>query len=162
MKSEKLSNEISLSGPALVELLRAVLDKGMPFRFQAKGASMSPFIKDGDVIIVSPLSGALPRRGDVVAFTHPQTQSLVVHRIVAKKGDCFIIKGDNTSNTGDLILKANILGCVTRVKRDGKKIFMGLGPERFLIALLTRRGLLFPLLYPLKRMLGPIIRRLAI
>jgi signal peptidase I len=162
MKSEKLSHEISLSGPALIELLRAVMDKGLPFRFRAKGVSMSPFIKDGDVITVSPLFGALPRRGDVVAYTHPQTQRLVVHRIVAKKGDYFIVKGDNTSNTDDLILKANILGHVTRVKRNGKKIIIGLGPERFLIALLTRRGLLFPLLYPLKQVVGSIIRRLVI
>jgi len=47
--------ELQLSGPSLVELLRSVLDKGVPFRFQAKGFCMTPFIKDGDVITVFPL-----------------------------------------------------------------------------------------------------------
>ena len=47
------------------------------------------------------------------------------------------------------------MGRVTRVERNGKEIFFGLGPERFLIAFLTRRGLLFPLLYPLWRMVRP-------
>lgn len=154
--------ELKLSGTALVELLQAVLDKGVPVRFRAKGFSMTPFIKDDDVITVAPLSDALPRLGDVLAFIHPQTERIVVHRVVGKKGIYFLVKGDNTSDSDGLISKTDILGCVTRVERDGKKIFLGLGPERCLIAFFTRRRLLIPFLYPIWRMVRPIIRRLAI
>jgi signal peptidase I len=155
----KKGGELHLSGPDLIKLLQAVLDKGVPFRFRAKGFSMSPFIKDNDVITVSPLTDDSTRSGDVVAFIRPEMKKLVIHRVVGKEGEYFHIKGDNITDTDELIPIANILGRVTRVERNGKKIFFGLGPERFLIAFLTRRGLLFPLLYPIWRMVRPIFRR---
>ena len=133
--------ELSLSGPALVELIRAVLDKGMSFRFRAKGFSMSPFIKDGDVVAVSPLHGILPSVGNIIAVIHPGTGRLVVHRLVGKRGYSFLIKGDNNPDTDRPVFKTDILGCVKSVEREGKKVFIGLGPERFLIAFLTRMKL---------------------
>lgn len=151
--------DLSLSGPALVELLRAVLDKGAPFRFRAKGFSMYPFIKDGDVVTVSPLPDTSPSPGDVVAFIRPETEKLVIHRVARKRGDSFLIKGDNTPHADGLIPEANILGCVTEVERDGKNVFLGLGPERFLIALLTRKGRFFTLLLPVCRLVCLILRR---
>ncbi len=157
----KKGGELLLSGPALVELLRAVLDKGVPFRFRVKGFSMTPFIKDGDVITVSPLSDALPRLGDVVAFIHPEMERLIVHRMVGQNGNYFLVRGDNTSSvTNDLIPKENILGCTTKVEREGNEVFLGLGPERLLIALLTRIGLLSPMLSPLWKLFRPFVKRL--
>ena len=149
----------TLSGAALLELLQAVLDKGAPFRFQAKGFSMTPFVRDRDVITVSPLPGTSPGLGDVVAFIKPETGKLAVHRVVGKRGDSYLIKGDNSPEGDGLVPKANVLGRVSRVERDGKRVFLGLGPERFLIAFLTRRGLLFPLLLPVWRLVRPIVRR---
>jgi len=158
----KKGEGLLLSGPALVKILQAVLDKGVPCRFRAKGFSMTPFIKDGDVITVSPLSNALPRLGDVVAFIHPETERLVVHRMVGQNGNYFLVRGDNTSSvTNDLIPKENILGCTTRVEREGNEVFLGLGPERLLIALLTRTGLLSSLLPPLWRLVRPFVKRLT-
>ena len=90
-------DELSLSGPAFVELIRAVLDRGVPFRFKAKGLSMHPFIRHGDVITITPLSENLPRYGDVVAFVRPRTFALVVHRVVGKRDGAFLIKGDNVA-----------------------------------------------------------------
>jgi hypothetical protein len=48
-------SELFLTGPVFIELLHATLAKGVPFPFRARGSSMHPFIKDGDVITVSPL-----------------------------------------------------------------------------------------------------------
>jgi len=145
----------------LVALLRAVLERSQPFRFEAPGFSMSPFIQDGDAITVSPLSVAAPRLGDVVAFIRPESGKLVVHRVVGKQDGAFLIQGDNAEETDGPVPAANVLGRVTRVERNGKKVYLGLGPERYLIALLSRWGLFRPLLlwgWPLVR---PIVRRLA-
>ena len=38
----------------VAELMTAVLTRGVPFRFQASGVSMSPFIHDNDVITIAP------------------------------------------------------------------------------------------------------------
>ena len=150
---------LSLSGPALTAITRAVLGKGVPFRFRARGASMRPFIRDGDVITVTPLSGNLPRYGDVAAFIRPGTRQLVIHRVVGKSNGSFLIKGDNSFRDDGFIPLANILGRVTKVERDQKKVYLGLGPERCLIAFLTRSGLLYPLLFPVWRLIRLIIKR---
>ena len=54
---------LALSGAALQEFLAAVLERTVPFRFTARGYSMHPFIRDADVITVSPLGGRAPRVG---------------------------------------------------------------------------------------------------
>jgi len=152
-------SDLPLSGRGLVDLLRAVLQKGVPVRFQAKGFSMSPFIKNNDVVTISPGQGTRPGLGDIIAFAHPETQGLCIHRIVCNKDGFFVTKGDNRSQTDESVPIENILGSVARVERDGKQIFLGLGSERFLIAFLGRRGLLFPILLPLWRLVRPFMRR---
>ena len=154
-------SDLPLSGRALVELLRAVLQKGVPVRFQARGFSMAPFIKNKDLVTVSPFQGDRAGLGDILAFVHPETQGLCVHRIVRKKGDLYVTRGDNRSENDERVPQESILGFVTGVQRDGKQVFLGLGPERFLIAFLGRRGILFPLLFPLWRIVRPFMRRPA-
>jgi hypothetical protein len=149
----------TLSGPVLTELLRAVLDRGEPFWFEAPGFSMSPFIQNGDTITVTPLAGGSPGRGEVVAFLRPDSDKLVVHRVVGQRGDMFLVRGDNGGEECDLVPVASILGHVTRVERHGQPVRLGLGPERRLIAALSRLGLLQPVLRLLWPLLRPVVRR---
>ena len=142
----------------LPELVKEVLGKGVECRLQVKGYSMSPFIKDSDVVTISPMSDSSPGFGDVIAFIHPGTEKLIIHRVVWKSRDAYLLKGESALEPDGLIKKENILGLVTKVERKGKRIFLGLGPERFLIALLTRTNLLLPVLRPLWRILRPIAR----
>jgi signal peptidase I len=127
----KRGDELLLSGPDLIELLQAILDKGVPFRFRAKGFSMSPFIKDDDVITVSPLTDGSTHSGDIVAFIRSEMKKLVIHRVVGKQGEYFHIKGDNIPNTDELIPKANIIGRVTKVERNGKRFIWVLARSDF-------------------------------
>lgn len=138
--------DLPLSSSALLELMQAVLERGKPFRFCARGWSMAPFIQDGDVITVSPFSHSQPGTGEVVAFVRPETGSLVVHRIVARGATSSLLQGDNGSEFYDgKIPQENLLGRVTRVERNGHPIWLGLGPERHIIARLSAAGLLAPL-----------------
>lgn len=155
---KKRGNELSLTAPDLTNLLLDVLEKGLPFRFRAKGSSMSPFIKNGDVITVVPLSECPPRLGDVVPIIHTRTGDLVVHRIIGKSRNSFLIKGDNATKMDGLFPKTDILGAVKIVERNGKRVFIGLGPERVMIAFMTRTGILFPIFYPLWKLMRPIFR----
>jgi len=154
-------SDFCLSGRALVELLDAVLQKGMDARFQAKGFSMAPFIKNEDVVTVSPVKSKRPGLGDIIAFVHPESQGLCVHRIVRKKNSIYVTKGDNLSETDEWVPRENILGFVSKVERVGSRVFLGLGPERFLIAFLACRNLLFPLLFPLWKLVRPFFGRSA-
>lgn len=137
---------LSLSNQALIDLLSSVLDKGVPFKFQAKGNSMEPFIKEGDVIIVSPLLKKNPSIGEVVAFIHPHTGRLIVHRIIAKQKMDYLIQGDGIfDHTDGQIPLDCILGRVTTIERNGRESQLGLGIERIPITWLLRLRLLTPL-----------------
>jgi signal peptidase I len=134
-----------------------MLGKGMSVSFTAKGFSMAPFIKDGDVLTVVPLEGTSPVSGDVVAFFRPGTEKLTIHRVIGEEGDSYWMRGDNSLQADGFIPKTSILGRVKRVERNGKKVYLGLGLERFLIAFLNRRGLIYPLLSPIRRVIRLLI-----
>ncbi len=129
----------SLSGSALAEVAREVLARGRSFRFLAPGTSMSPFIRDGDVVTLVPFDAAACAPGDVVAFVQPESGRLVVHRVVAVAGDRCRIQGDNNPTEDGDFPFGSIIGTVARVERAGKVVRLGLGPERIIIALLSRR-----------------------
>jgi len=160
--------EFSLSGEAMTGLLQAALDRRVPFKFKARGFSMSPFIKDGDVITISPLikysrnflfpltlilspkgrgkgegvSSYSIGFGKPVAFIHSRTGKLIVHRVIGRCGDNYLIKGDRSTELDGLIPSKNILGVVTRVERGDRKVRIGMGLERYIIVFLSRTRIL--------------------
>jgi hypothetical protein len=139
-------SDFSLNQSDLVDLLVAVLATGRSFRFRAKGWSMAPFIRDGDLISVSPVPPRGPAVGQVVAFLRADSGQLVVHRVIAAGPQGYAIRGDNVAGFEDAaVARERIIGCVTQVTRDGKEVRLGLGPESRLIAGLSRTGWLRPL-----------------
>jgi hypothetical protein len=86
-----------------------------------------------------------------VVFTHPHTGKLIIHRIIGKRAGSYLAKGDNAPERDGLISRAAILGRVIKVERDGKEPLLGLGLDRFIIAFMTRTGLL-PLVWPVWRL----------
>jgi hypothetical protein len=141
------ANAQALPNAGFTELLVAVLARGAPFRFQASGYSMSPFIRNGDVLTL----GATPRRlhlGEVVAFINPCNARLSVHRIVQTGPNGYLLRGDNTPEPDGTVAHSDILGRVIRLERCGRRVRLGLGPERVMIVFLSRCGWLIPLLVP--------------
>ena len=143
--------ELNVSSPDMVGLLRDVLGKGASFRFKAKGFSMTPIIKDGDIITVSPCLPAGLLSGDIAAFTHPVTGRLVVHRIIGVRDGSFFVKGDNNDDSDGLIPGSHVLGRITRNERNGRSVQLGLGAERSTIALLSRFRILRLLFVPVQK-----------
>jgi len=137
-----MGSEVLLSGTALGFLMKDVIGKKRPFRFQARGFSMSPFIKDEDVITIFSCSHRSPRLGDVVVYLQPESRKLIVHRIINReKGDC-CTKGDSMDSPDGWVPEDKIIGWVGRVERKGKPISLGMGPERIAVAILSRTSLL--------------------
>lgn len=168
MKSEELDSNfyilgepISINSEALIELIKGTLAKKASLRFKAAGFSMYPFIKDKDVLMISSLDSLVVGLGRVVSFIHPQTQRLIVHRVVGRKKDFYLIKGDNSFSLDGSIPKENILGYVSRVERNNKVLRFGLGKERFIIAFLNRYFSLFAILCLTWKTIRPFVRRFS-
>jgi len=134
--------ELRLSNAAHQELLRATIERGASLRTTVRGFSMSPFIKDGDVLTIAPMDQRAPRVGEVIAFVSPLGGRMAVHRVVSRQNDGWLLRGDNsTTNDGVLDLE-DMLGRVVRVERDGRDVQLGVGAGGVLIARLNRgRGL---------------------
>jgi signal peptidase I len=151
------TEEIALSARALADLAQAVLKKDRPFRFLARGFSMSPFIRDGDILTISPVPSNALTLGDVAAVIHPETRKLVIHRVTALSETSVVIQGDNSPSADKPIPRTDILGRVSRVERNGRSVSLGLGPERVVIARLARLRHR-PWLRPLLKIARPIFK----
>ncbi len=130
--------ELPLSNASLLALAEDVLGRGFSLRFQAKGSSMAPLVRDRDILTVGPKGGDTPRPGDIVAFVHPADGKLCVHRVVAFRNGKATIKGDNVPMADGVFPESSILGYVRRVERDGHDVRSGLGLMGRLIASLSR------------------------
>lgn len=131
-------NEISFSSPALIELIESVLSKGASFRFQVKGFSMVPFIRDNDVVTISAICNSSIGFGQPVAFINPCSGKLTIHRVIGKNNNAYLVKGDSIFKIDGFVPRENILGVITGIDRKGRRVKFGLGPERFIIGLLSR------------------------
>lgn len=146
-ETNQADRELPLSGVILTDLLQSVLAKGGSFRFRAKGTSMYPFIRDGDIIVISPLGRAVPRLGDVVACLRPNADRFTVHRILQKQRSSFLIRGDNSPCDDGWFARESILGRVVQVERKGREVRFGLGTERLPIVALARLRWLTPVVH---------------
>jgi hypothetical protein len=135
-------NEISFPSQALIDLIQSTLSKNASFRFQVKGFSMAPFIKDNDVVTISPIYNSSIGLGKSVAFINPHPGKLAIHRVLGKHNNSYLIKGDSALKVDGLIPQENILGVITAIDREGRRTKFGLGPERVIIGLLSRVKLL--------------------
>lgn len=120
-----------------INLMTAVLHRGASFRFTASGQSMSPFIHHEDVITIKSTS---LRLGDIVAYVNPVNSRLAVHRIIHRSNEKILLKGDNNSIADGWFPASDILGRVVLIEHGGKRVKIGVGVERILLAWLSRRG----------------------
>jgi ribosomal protein S18 acetylase RimI-like enzyme len=148
--------ELCLSNLGQLELLRGLTERGARLRTTVRGASMAPFIRDRDVLTIAPLGGRDPRPGEVVAFTLPGSGRLAVHRVVARDGAGWLIRGDNCPKADGVVARDEMIGRVVRVERAGRDVRLGLGPERVCVAALSRADALTK-----ARALGRLPRRAA-
>jgi hypothetical protein len=138
--------QVTVNESSLLDMMKSTLEGGKSFRFRARGFSMGPFIKDGDVVTIAPIHGRLPGLGDIVATVNGAAGRLFIHRVTRKNNNEYVTRGDNGESDDIPVSAKQILGCVTCVERGGKKVRLGLGPERHAMGLLSGKGLLAPLI----------------
>ncbi len=134
--------ELHLSNQGQLELLRGMRERGASLRTPVHGWSMTPFIRDGDVVTIAPIGPAGPRLGDVLAVELAQGSLLVIHRVVRRVDRGWLLRGDNAMAPDGVVPPEQVLGRVVRVQRLGREVRLGLGRERAVIAALSRAGAL--------------------
>ncbi|MBD3166595.1 hypothetical protein GF324_08350 [bacterium] len=107
-------------------------------KVRARGSSMWPFIKDNDVVVLSPCDPGLLRTGDTVAYKTRGT-GVAVHRIVSSRSGGILLKGDAGCSPDGWMDRSTVIGRIIAVYRGRRRVRWGLGPERSLIAIISRR-----------------------
>jgi len=102
------------------EVARPLLAQGLSVRFQARGASMSPAIRDGEVVEVIPTNVTDLHKNDIVLAK--TEHGFRLHRIVLVDPgeDRFITRGDCGQENDPVLTGAQILGIA-----QSKEVWLG-------------------------------------
>lgn len=148
-----------MSRSVLYELSDEVLVKNKKnIKFKARGSSMRPFIKDGDIVEVQPIGNTSIKSGDVLLFkSSPET--ICLHRVIKIKGNKFTIKGDASRRIDGIVESQNIIGKLNSIERNGSPVqITGISVNRILNRLFAFSQLWHAIANPLKKTTKFIIR----
>jgi hypothetical protein len=102
--------------------LDASLRAAGTLRLAVNGTSMLPLLRPDDAVWIEPLDPDQARCGDIVTVWRRGT--LITHRLISRRDEHWITKGDNCRLPDPTADTATIVGRVTCVERDGVRIHM--------------------------------------
>ena len=133
-------------------LAQAILEGGLTLRFRAKGMSMHPFVRSGDLLYVQAVAPDRVHVGDLVLFRIAGSK-VAVHRVLRRKrfGEeiAFVVKGDRVERPDGIIPAENVLGVVIARERDGVKIDLTTPARRLVKAGIAWLSPVWPVLLPI-------------
>jgi hypothetical protein len=131
-----IRTSIPCTSAAFAELAQDLLRAGKALRFEARGGSMAPLVRDGDVLLVRPADGGAVGIGDVVLCSSAVGR-ILVHRVIGKRvtrqGRWFTVQGDALSRPDGEIPEAQVYGRVVAIKRGP----VGIDVQRPLMRMLS-------------------------
>ncbi len=106
--------------PSFEALSRELLSRGLTVRFEARGASMSPCIRDREIVHVTPVIVSKLRKGDIVLVK--SKSGFRVHRLVIAdhSRDFYVTRGDCGQENDPPVNAQMILGIVV-----AKEVMLG-------------------------------------
>jgi hypothetical protein len=146
---ERALSETAASAADAAELAVQSLRRGNALRLLARGGSMLPFLRDGDVLTVRAASGAEARIGDVICY-EPPAGGLCLHRVVARRERDLVTRGDALAYV-DVVPDAAVLGVVVARERHGRRVALDTPAARRRARLVVRLAPAVAWLLPLAR-----------
>lgn len=139
MVSELDPVEIQLDRTVELNRLAAeILASGRAIHFRARGVSMRPCIRDGDLLEIQAVQAKDIRSGDILLI-NPVQRQLLVHRVTrthSHKGQPrFLLQGDAVLQPDGWLTPDQVLGRVISIDRNGRRLFLNT-PSKHLSAIL--------------------------
>jgi len=133
-----------------------ILKRGNYLRFRVRGESMSPFLRDGQVVIVKRFDPSEVRAGDIIFCRCPPSR-IVIHRLIKKTSEngrtVFITKADASFHFDLPVYPENILGKIVTIEKGGRYIKLDAPLAKLRAAYYVKSFLI-------KRRLGLVARKL--
>jgi len=106
-----------------------MLRDGFDVRLRVTGQSMSPFLKSGSYVTLTPVRADALRPGDIVFF-RSMDGTFMLHRLIAIRKGRFITKGDALNAPDAPVDGKDCLGKVVRAENPGTGSAAGFDMER--------------------------------
>ncbi len=145
---------LNLKRGDFASIAQEVLGRGRILRFKAKGGSMSPFIRNGDVLEVLPSKGKI-NLGDIILY-HSSYGNSIIHRVIQRGKESIITKGDSVPSSDQPIFSKQVLGRVVGVEKDGWCIRLDKPVGKLLNILLAIISPFSSLIYPSLKFIKPL------
>jgi signal peptidase I len=85
------------------------------------GRSMHPFLQEGDEILYQPCDKHPIKRGDIIVFSPPGEDRIVIHRVITAALEGYRTQGDSNVRPDPWLLsRGEIIGRAVRYRRKGK------------------------------------------
>lgn len=101
--------------------MKEILEGGGSVTLNPKGISMLPLLRQGRDGVVLKKTQKPPRRYDIAFYTRPDGQ-FVLHRIVGRRKNGYVLRGDNQVENEYGVKPDQIVAVVTHICRDGRVI----------------------------------------
>ncbi len=123
---------------------KEIAEKGR-LTYTGKGVSMWPLIRQKkDVVVIERPNGRLKKYDVALYKTNKKSNRYTLHRVIGVTENGYICRGDNCMRKEYEITEDMIVGVMTELYRDGKKISLeSVGYKAYVV---TNR-LLFPVRY---------------
>ena len=107
-----------MNNKSFIEAIKLFKEKnqGKNIKLKTKGKSMFPLIKDNSEIEVK-VSTEKIKKGDIILYF--KNKKFFVHRLLKKKGEKHLLKGDNNWAFDEIIKEVNVIGKVEKI--NGKR-----------------------------------------
>ena len=113
--------------------------------YTSKGVSMWPLIRQGkDLVVIEPQKSRLKKYDVALYKMKSDSHRYILHRVIAVMGNRYIIRGDNCIRKEYGITDEMIVGVMTGLFRDGKKVALNSFRYRAYVRIWSA---LFPLRY---------------
>mgnify|MGYP004509134159 FL=1 len=115
-----MENKRTISNKEFFRHITSLLGSGEAVRLRVKGYSMTPvIINERDDVLLMPAKGAELHKNDIVLFKEPRTGAYILHRIVGKRNETYIIRGDGNPFGKESCHVGDIAGVVVKIYRNG-------------------------------------------
>lgn len=111
---------VTVSRQELSALAAEVLGQGALLAFTARGGSMRPWIREGDLLTAAPLGAGGLRLGEVALY-RAEGGALLAHRVIGQGDGHWLARGDAAWGPVERVRPEQVLGRVVMRERRGHK-----------------------------------------
>jgi hypothetical protein len=104
----------------LWSLAAEVLGQGARLAFRARGGSMRPWIREGDLLTAAPLEAGGLRLGEIALY-RTEAGALLAHRVIGQGQGHWLARGDAAWGPVEIVPMEWVLGRVVLRQRRGRR-----------------------------------------